>query len=102
MGRQRPTFRRLGDVSPEGIACRSESTLRVAIHGLVRAADAAVQRWRQDMGVCGEQIRVRRRARDAQWYDGTPHPWEFKRVWHLEPSLTDPDVVYAGVEDAAL
>src|SRR3954453_23080978 len=35
-----------------------------------------------------------------QWYDGTPHPWEFKRVWHLEPSLIDPDVVYAGVEDA--
>ena len=37
-----------------------------------------------------------------QWYDGTPHPWEFKRVWHVEPSLTDPDVVFAGVEDAAL
>ena len=37
-----------------------------------------------------------------QWYDGTPHPWEFKRVWHLEPSLDDPDAVYAGVEDAAL
>ena len=37
-----------------------------------------------------------------QWYDGTPHPWEFKRVWHLEPSLTDVDTVYAGVEDAAL
>ena len=36
------------------------------------------------------------------WYDGTPHPWEFKRVWHLEPSLTDRDTVYAGVEDAAL
>jgi hypothetical protein len=36
------------------------------------------------------------------WYDGTPHPWAFKRVWHLEPSLTDPDIVYAGVEDAAL
>jgi len=36
------------------------------------------------------------------WYDGTPHPWEFKRVWHLEPSLGDPDTVYAGVEDAAL
>jgi hypothetical protein len=36
------------------------------------------------------------------WYDGTPHPWEFKRVWHLEPSLTDMNVVYAGVEDAAL
>ncbi|HEX7123965.1 MAG TPA: sialidase family protein [Gemmatimonadaceae bacterium] len=37
-----------------------------------------------------------------QWYDGTPHPWEFKRVWHFEPSLDDPDTVYAGVEDAAL
>jgi photosystem II stability/assembly factor-like uncharacterized protein len=37
-----------------------------------------------------------------QWYDGTPHPWEFKRVWHLEPSLTDPETVYAGAEDAAL
>jgi len=37
-----------------------------------------------------------------QWYDGTQHPWEFKRVWHLEPSPADPDTVYAGVEDAAL
>lgn len=37
-----------------------------------------------------------------QWYDGTPHPWEFKRVWHLEPSLTDPDTVFAGAEDAAM
>src|SRR5260221_5773177 len=36
------------------------------------------------------------------WYDGTQHPWEFKRVWHLEPSLTDPNTVYAGIEDAAL
>jgi photosystem II stability/assembly factor-like uncharacterized protein len=37
-----------------------------------------------------------------QWYDGTQHPWEFKRVWHLEPSTSDPDTVFAGVEDAAL
>jgi photosystem II stability/assembly factor-like uncharacterized protein len=37
-----------------------------------------------------------------QWYDGTPHPWEFKRVWHVEPSLNDPDTVYAGIEDAAI
>ena len=36
------------------------------------------------------------------WYDGSPHPWKFARVWHLEPSLNDPDTVYAGVEDAAL
>ena len=37
-----------------------------------------------------------------QWYDGSQKPWEFKRVWHLEPSLTDPITVYAGVEDAAI
>jgi photosystem II stability/assembly factor-like uncharacterized protein len=37
-----------------------------------------------------------------KWYDGTPRPWEFKRVWHLEPSLSDPDVILAGVEDAAM
>ena len=37
-----------------------------------------------------------------QWYDGTPHPWEFARVWNLAPSATDPDTVLAGVEDAAL
>jgi photosystem II stability/assembly factor-like uncharacterized protein len=37
-----------------------------------------------------------------QWYDGTPHPWEFKRVWHLEASPSDPDTVFAGVEDAAM
>ncbi len=37
-----------------------------------------------------------------QWYDGTPHPWEFKRVWHFEPAFDSPDHVYAGVEDAAI
>jgi len=37
-----------------------------------------------------------------RWYDDSPHPWEFKRVWHVEPSRTDPDTVYAGAEDAAL
>jgi len=39
---------------------------------------------------------------DHLFYDGTPRPWEFKRVWHLEPSLTDPDTIYAGAEDAAM
>ena len=37
-----------------------------------------------------------------QWYDGTLRPWEFKRVWHLEPSFENPDAAYAGVEDASL
>lgn len=36
------------------------------------------------------------------WYDGTPKPWTFTRIWHLEPSRTDPDTIWAGAEDAAL
>jgi photosystem II stability/assembly factor-like uncharacterized protein len=50
----------------------------------------------------GNQFTYAGEAGTHQWYDGTQHPWEFARVWHLEPSLTDPDTVYAGVEDAAL
>ncbi|HUJ37639.1 MAG TPA: exo-alpha-sialidase [Hyphomicrobium sp.] len=50
----------------------------------------------------GSKFTYEGEAGTHQWYDGTPHPWEFKRVWHLEPSLNDPDTVYAGVEDAAL
>jgi len=37
-----------------------------------------------------------------QYYDGTQRPWEFTRVWYLQPSPTDADTIYAGVEDAAL
>src|SRR5262249_4433505 len=54
--------------------------------------------WEQ----AGNQFTYQGDAGTHQWYDGTPKPWEFKRVWHLEPSLNDPDTVYAGVEDAAL
>ena len=50
----------------------------------------------------GNEFRYHGTTGTHQWYDGTPHPWEFARVWHLEPSLTDLDTVYAGVEDAAL
>ncbi|HEV7864969.1 MAG TPA: exo-alpha-sialidase, partial [Acidimicrobiia bacterium] len=50
----------------------------------------------------GNDFRYEGEVGTHQWYDGTPHPWEFARVWHLEPSPTDPDRVYAGVEDAAL
>jgi hypothetical protein len=56
----------------------------------------------QDLGAGRQRVRYDGVPGTHQWYDGTPHPWEFKRVWHLEPSLTDPDTVYAGVEDAAL
>jgi photosystem II stability/assembly factor-like uncharacterized protein len=50
----------------------------------------------------GNQFAYEGEVGTHQYYDGTPRPWEFKRVWHLEPSHTDPDMVYAGVEDAAL
>ena len=120
VGRQRAAFRRLGDVPPEGLARRSESALCVAVERMVRAVDPALRRWRQDVAPAGtppdtcagspkaratslSTMRLRPAAAHThQWYDGTQHPWEFKRVWHLEPSLNDPDTVYAGVEDAAL
>jgi len=50
----------------------------------------------------GNQFVYEGAAGTHQWYDGTQHPWEFKRIWYLEPSLSDPDTVYAGAEDAAL
>jgi photosystem II stability/assembly factor-like uncharacterized protein len=52
--------------------------------------------------VVGNEFKYAGTPGTHRWYDGTPHPWEFKRVWHLEPSLTDSDTVYAGVEDAAI
>ncbi|MFP3852832.1 MAG: WD40/YVTN/BNR-like repeat-containing protein [Anaerolineales bacterium] len=68
-------------------------------HGqVVHRSDDGGQTWEpvgNEFGYLGE-------IGTHQFYDGTPHPWEFKRVWHLEPSLIDPDTVYAGVEDAAL
>ncbi len=65
---------------------------------LIQRSDDGGKTWEQ-MGNKFEYAGV---PGTHQWYDGTPHPWEFARVWHLEPSLTDPDTVYAGVEDAAL
>jgi len=63
---------------------------------------------RQDRPKAKQQVRVRHLAETGKpltthmWYDGSQHPWEFKRVWHIEPSLTDADTVYAGVEDAGI
>jgi photosystem II stability/assembly factor-like uncharacterized protein len=50
----------------------------------------------------GNEFKYEGEVGSHKWYDGTQHPWEFKRIWHLEPSPTDPDTVYAGAEDAAL
>jgi photosystem II stability/assembly factor-like uncharacterized protein len=65
---------------------------------LIQRSDDGGQSWQ----VVGNQFAYAGQTGTHQWYDGTPHPWDFKRVWHLEPSLDDPDTVYAGVEDAAL
>ena len=65
---------------------------------LIQRSDDGGRTW----DAVGNDFRYEGVPGTHQWYDGTPHPWEFARVWHLEPSLTDPDTVYAGVEDAAL
>jgi photosystem II stability/assembly factor-like uncharacterized protein len=65
---------------------------------LVQRSDDGARTWRP----AGNDFSYEGTAGTHQWYDGTPHPWAFQRVWHLEPSPTDPDTVYAGVEDAAL
>ena len=64
----------------------------------IQRSDDAGQTWE----AMGNEFKYDGVPGTHMWYDGTQHPWEFKRVWHLEPSLTDPDLVYAGVEDAAL
>ena len=65
---------------------------------LIQRSDDGGKTWQP----VGNQFTYEGVAGTHQWYDGTPHPWEFKRVWHLEPSLTDAETVYAGVEDAAM
>ncbi|MGD0943968.1 MAG: exo-alpha-sialidase [Acidimicrobiales bacterium] len=65
---------------------------------LVQRSDDGGATWRP----VGNDFRYDGVPGTHQWYDGTPHPWEFARVWHLEPALSDPDTVLAGVEDAAL
>jgi photosystem II stability/assembly factor-like uncharacterized protein len=65
---------------------------------LIQRSDDGGETWEP----MGNEFQYDGDAGTHQWYDGTPHPWEFARVWHLEPSLADPDTVYAGVEDAAL
>jgi photosystem II stability/assembly factor-like uncharacterized protein len=65
---------------------------------LIQRSDDGGKTWQQQ----GSKFEYDGVPGTHQWYDGTPHPWEFARVWHLEPSLSDPDTVYAGVEDAAL
>ena len=66
------------------------------------ADDAAQPEGQSNMFVYDTSQETGKPLSTHQWYDGTQHPWEFSRVWHLQPSLTDRDTCYAGVEDAAL
>ena len=65
---------------------------------VIQRSDDGGTSWRP----AGNQFSYEGSPGTHQWYDGTPHPWEFARIWHLEPSATDPDTVFAGAEDAAL
>jgi photosystem II stability/assembly factor-like uncharacterized protein len=65
---------------------------------IIQRSDDGGKTWEQ----MGKEFHYDGTPGTHQWYDGTPHPWEFARVWHLEPSLSDPDTVFAGVEDAAI
>ena len=65
---------------------------------VIQRSDNGGKTWE----AAGNEFNYEGVAGTHQWYDGTQHPWEFKRVWHLEPSLNDPNTVYAGVEDAGL
>ena len=65
---------------------------------LIQRSDDGGKTWNP----VGNKFAYEGEAGTHLWYDGTPRPFEFKRIWHLEPSLDDPDTVYAGAEDAAL
>jgi hypothetical protein len=65
---------------------------------LIQRSDDGGRTW----APVGNEFRYEPGPDTHQWYDGTPRPWDFTRVWHLEPAPDDPDTVYAGVEDAAL
>ena len=65
---------------------------------MIQRSDDGGQSWQP----VGNDFAYEGEVGEHLWYDGTPRPWEFKRIWHFEPSRTDPDTVYAGAEDAAL
>ena len=103
LGRQRAALRRLGDLPPQGLAAPIPNRLYASQSSgwfgqMIQRSNDGGKTWEP----VGNKFAYDGVPGTHQWYDGTPHPWEFKRVWHLEPSLTDPDTVYAGVEDAAL
>ena len=120
MGGERAAFCRLGDLSRERIAGGSEPDLRVADSSwfgqIIQRSDDGGKTWFQPGLAPGEPTtgpdgmpkgesnkfvydvspETGKPLTTHTWYDGTQHPWEFKRVWHLEPSLTDPESRLCG------
>jgi len=92
--------------SPDGANGWYRSAVTVTLGASDNCSGVARTEFSTDGGATweavGNDFSYQGEAGTHQWYDGTPHPWEFARVWHLEPSLDDPDTVYAGVEDAGL
>ena len=87
MGRQRPPLRGLGDLPPQRFARRPQPDLRLANQRLVRPNIQRSNDGGKTWEPVGNKFEYDGVPGTHQWYDGTPHPWEFKRVWHLEPSL---------------
>src|SRR5918992_292798 len=92
-----------GEISPRRGSPADPSRLYAAqstgwFGQLIQRSDDGGRTWR----TMGNEFTYDGVPGTHQWYDGTPHPWEFARVWHLEPAPADPDTIYAGVEDAAL
>ena len=124
VGRQRPALRRLGDLPPQGLARRSEPHLRLADERLVRADHPALRRRRQDLEHAGQPPDDRSRptacpraratsSSTTRAQTGKPlttHRGTTARSTRGSSSAsgtssrrsTDPDTVYAGVEDAAI
>jgi len=125
LGRQRPSFCGLGNVSPQGIAREPDRIYASQTSGwfgqIIQRSDDGGKTWIQPGTPPGEKdatpgppkgesnkfvydtsAETGKPLTTHMWYDGSQHPWEFKRVWHIEPSLTDADTVYAGVEDAGI
>ena len=102
MGCQRPAFCGWEIYHLKGSAAEPDRIYSSQTGGwfgqVIQRSDDGGQTWE----TVGNEFKYDGALGTHKWYDGTQHPWEFKRIWHLEPSLTDPDTVYAGAEDAAL
>ena len=99
---ERASFRWLGGLPRQGVACRPEPSLRLAVHGLVRSDRPALRGWRLDVVAGGKRLPLRRRARYPSVVRRDAASVGFREGLASEPSLVDPDTVYAGVEDAGL